>query len=143
MKPFTKYNIFELKNSGDARIDDKLHELWLKLSKQGKVSPSVTLVQNLSAGDELEGGRRKNYAIFGLSHTGAVGNIPVSLEGSLQFNNKYFSGDTGFSIAQANLSLPFDINGFSVTPQIRLRKALDKDNFEDNTDFGVSLSRTF
>ena len=135
------YNLFDFKNLGKNELNDNLHELWLNLTKKYVVSPSLRFVQNFSGGNLKNS--KGSYITLTLNHNNSIGKIPISLEGSLQYNNRYFIENRGFSIAQADFSLPFELNDISITPKIRFRKALDKDNFENSTDFGLSLDYKF
>jgi len=114
----------------------------------GVVSPKLRFTQNFSGGTLSNS--KGNHLDLILVYNGKTGKIPVigkeipfSLDGNIQYNNKYFIGNSGFSVAQAQLSLPFEINEVSVTPRLRFQKAIDKKYFKDITDFGVSVGYGF
>lgn len=132
---------FDLRNFGEDKLNDNFCGAWIDLSKEGLVSPSLTFNQNISGGsfDNPKG----NLIDFALSYDGNVGKIPVSLNAHTQYNNRYFIGDSGLSVAQAEISVPLNYKGVSIKPMFRYQKAIDKDNFEDDSDFGLSLGYDF
>ena len=135
------YNFFDLINNGEARYNDNMEEFWLTFSKKGKVTPKIFFEQNLSAGT-FENSRGLNV-LASLSHSRDIVGVPISVEGSVQYNDRYFTKNSRFSIAQADLNFPFVVNGISVTPQLKVRKALDKVNFKNTSDIGLSVGYSF
>ena len=135
------FNIFDLKNAGKDKLNDNIYDLSFIISRPGKISSSLSLEQNLSAGTFNH--TKGNYAILSLNHKRKVRKVPISVTGGVLYNNKYFSPDRRFGIAQVDVSLPLNVNGVSVSPVIRRRWTLDKKNFENSTDMGVSLGYNF
>ena len=135
------YNFFDLRNNGETKANDNIEEFWLTFSKKGKVTPKIFFEQNLSAGT-FENSRGLNV-LASLSHSRDIVGVPISVEGSVQYNDKYFTPNRRFSIAQIDVSLPLVIKGISVTPQFKGRKALDKINFKNTSDVCLSVGYNF
>lgn len=69
--------------------------------------------------------------------------VPLSVKGDVHYNERYFSQNSGWSVAQFSAGVPFDLGKLSITPEALFQKALDEKNFKDNTEFSVSVRYDF
>ena len=131
--------VFDLRDQGENDANDNIADAWIKL-KRG-LTPKTSL--EMGVAQNLEGGTFSNPK--GRDWNIALGykTRMFNLKTDVHYNERYFSPDSGLSVAQVSGNTPFDLGKLSITPEVLFQKALDKKNFGDNTMFGVSVSRNF
>ena len=133
--------LFDLRNFGGS-LNDNTSDAWVKLKKDltSKSSLEIGVNKNISGGTfSNPKGIDYNLAL----NYKAGGNFPIEVGTDFHYNDRYFSPDSGLSVAQLSASYPFSLGGFTFTPKARLQKTLDKKNFRDNSDLALSISQQF
>ncbi|MBU2615556.1 MAG: hypothetical protein KKC19_00455 [Nanoarchaeota archaeon] len=120
--------------------DTNMWDAWASVSRSALLNPSVKFNKNFSAGDfDNSGG---SYLEASVSHK-FKGKIPSFVKVSSQFNHRYFTPDSGISLARAEVGVPLNCKGVSIMPKVRVQRAVDRTNFKDDADFSVSASYSF
>jgi len=95
-----------------------------------------------------DSGKGRQYTLNAGREFGLGGGFNLSLSGNVLFNDRYFTNDTGFSIADASVDLAYKVNedlslSFGYTHQVPLDKSTFGDTFEDDGVFAFSVGGSF
>jgi len=120
----------------DLNVD--VRDLWVDASLAYPLSPKLTLEHNLSAGefDNTNG----TYLKGNVSHGMNLGRLPLSLGASSTYNRGYFQDENSLAVVQVEIGVSLTWKGVNLRPGVRLQKAIDKDNYNDEIVTSVSAS---
>lgn len=133
-------NVYDLKDMG-GKLNDNIVDVVVKLGLDGLISPNIKFAQNIDAGTfSNERGRRVTLSA---NYVSQIGRVPISANVAVDFRDRYFIDNSGFTVIQGKLSLPLKTGRLSVTPSARIQRAVDKDHFKNNSDFAISVGTSF
>jgi len=115
-------------------INAKSQEVYVAVSLDTLLSPSMSIVYDFKEGDGV-------YGEISADHD--FEKFPLSISAKLGYNHHYFRENSGFSHAELNVKIPINFGNLSVTPAISFSKSLDKRNIQDELYAGVIMEYSF
>jgi len=105
----------------------------------------VTLNPTLTFAKDFDKGKGEYFGLtIGQDGVVSIAGVPISVWGTIGYNNKYWNSTATWSHADAMVKAPIALgNGWTATPNITYSSSLNKEYFSNATVAGLQISKSF